>query len=236
MYMGKSVLAVVTARGGSKGLPGKNIKEMCGKPLICWTLSALKDSMYVDRVFISTDYKSIAEVCENEGFAVDELRPSSLAQDNTSSIEVLEYTIKKLADKGEEYDYVLVLEPTSPLRKHNDIDNIIKLAVENDDSDGVISVGKVHLEHPSIIKRINGQGRLCQYSEYIQQTCRRQDEDDAFFPYGVGYLIKSKVLLEKRVIYTDSILPFYIERWQNYEIDDIYDFLCVECIMKEKLL
>lgn len=233
MYKNKRVLAIVTARGGSKGLPGKNIKEMNGLPLICWTLKAIKRSNYIDCTYISTDSRNIAEVCQSYGYRVPDLRPDYLSTDTASSMDVLRYSIEKKKSEGETFDYLILLEPTSPLRKADDLDRIIKLAIDNPDADGVISVGKVHPEHPSIIKKINKFGYISKYSETIQLTSRRQEEDVALFPYGVGYLIKVDKFLEKNTIYTDAMLPYYIERWQNYEIDDIYDFRCIEAIMKE---
>lgn len=235
MYKGKKILAVVTARGGSKGLPGKNIKELNGIPLIGWTLKQLEYSQYVDEVFVSTDSEEIAEISERFGVSVPLLRPAALAEDTTSSMDVLLYTIQLLENQGKIFDYILLLEPTSPLRKRDDIDEIIKLAGDNPDSDGVISVGEVHGEHPLIIKKISQEGKVVPYIENAKNVYQRQQFDEAYFPYGVGYLIKISRLKETHTIYTDSVLPYYIERWQNYEIDDIYDFVCVEKIMEMEI-
>ena len=129
----------------------------------------------------------------------------------------------------------MLLEPTSPLRKRNDIDEIINLAVDNPDRDGVISVGEIHGEHPAIVKRISQKGNIVPYVENSHTVYQRQQFDKAFFPYGVGYLIKISKFKETHTIYTDNVLPYYIERWQNYEIDDIYDFICIENIMKMEI-
>ncbi len=232
MYKGYKILAVVTARGGSKGLPGKNIKELNGMPLIGWTLEQTGHSRYLDEVFVSTDSEEIAGVSERLGYRVPSLRPARLAQDGTSSMDVLEYTISFLEKEGKRFDYVMLLEPTSPLRKKEDIDNIIALAAEHPEKDGVISVGEVHGEHPSIVKKISPEGLVAPYIEDGPSVYQRQQCDRAYFPYGVGYLIRIPRLMEAHTIYTDRMLPYYIERWQNYEIDDIYDFVCIESIMK----
>ncbi len=231
MYLGLKTVAIVTARGGSKGLPGKNIKILNGKPLIGWTLEQIKASELVDEVFVSTDSQKIADVCERFGVPVPELRPDYLAEDSTSSIDVLEYTLQYLKNAGKEFDYFILLEPTSPLRKQKDLDNIIKLAGDNRECDGVISVGEVHMEHPSIVKRITQKGKIAPYLENISGIYQRQQLGKAYFPYGVGYMLKTDILMEKHSIYTDNILPYFIERWQNYEVDDIYDFVCIESIM-----
>ncbi len=127
---------------------------------------------------------------------------------------------------------MILLEPTSPLRKEHDIDNMIEIAVNNPEADGVISVGRVHLEHPSIIKKIDSNGYIVPYISDGKIFYQRQLEDLALFPYGVGYLVKVDRFKESHTIYMDKILPYHIERLQNYEIDDIYDFNCIETIMK----
>ncbi len=232
MIDGKRIVAVVPARGGSKGLPGKNIKSIQGKPLICWTLDAARQSRYIDKVFVSTDSVEIADVCKNYGVDVPELRPAELAKDNTSSVDVMLYTLDLLESNGETYDYLLLLEPTSPLRDDFDLDNILKLAADHPDADGVISVGQVHTEHPLIIKKTGQDGYLCPYIENDNVIFQRQQEDEALFPYGVGYLVRVDMFRQCRTIYMKCILPYFIQRWQNYEIDDIYDFVCIEAIMK----
>lgn len=232
MYKEKKILAVVTARGGSKGLPGKNIKILNGKPLVAWTLEQIKNSKYIDRCIVSTDSSEIAEVCEEYGVKVPELRPEYLATDEASSMDVLEYTIKREEIQGRTYDYIMLLEPTSPLRKKGDLDNIIRLAGDNHDRDGVISVGQVQLEHPMLIKKISENGVIIPYTENMLNAYQRQQHDEALFPYGVGYLIKTAVLKKQHTIYTSNVIPYFIERWQNYEIDDIYDFKCIETIMR----
>lgn len=232
MYKEKKILAIVTARGGSKGLPGKNIKVLNGKPLIAWTINQIKDSELIDDVFISTDSVEIAEISRQYGMKVPELRPEYLASDKASSVDVIEYTVGLLEGQDKFFEYVLLLEPTSPLRKKNDLDNMIRLACDNPDRDGVISVGKVHLEHPAILKRISDRGNIIPYAAETKEVYQRQQHDEALFPYGVGYLIKTEVLKQEHAIYTSKILPYFIERWQNYEIDDIYDFRCIEAIMQ----
>lgn len=232
MYKGYKILAVVTARGGSKGLPGKNIKELNGKPLIAWTIEQIIASELLDNFIISTDSIEIAGVSERYGASVPELRPEYLSTDTASSMDVLDYIIKSEENKGKLYDYVLLLEPTSPLRKRGDLDNIIRLAGDNQDRDGVISVGRVLLEHPMIVKKISEEGTIVPYVEETTSVYQRQQHDEAVFPYGVGYLIKVSVFKEKHTIYTSNVIPYYIERWQNYEIDDIYDFKCIETVMQ----
>ncbi len=232
MYKDKKIIAIVPARGGSKGLPGKNIIELCGKPLIYWTLEQAKKSSFLDRIYISTDSREIADVCEQEcDVKVEELRPEELAQDNTSSADVIKYTLEHLGERGEHYDYIFLLEPTSPIRKDSDIDNVIRLACDNPDADGVVSIGEIHMEHPIAAKRIIENGFIESYIEEHHEIYQRQQMDKAFFPYGVAYLIKIEEFLKVMSVYGKKMVPYVIERWQCYEVDDIYDLKCIEAVM-----
>jgi len=233
MYKGKRVLAIVPARGGSKGLPGKNIRPLAGKPLIGWTLESAKKSKYLDEIFVSTDSQKIADVAETFGVKVPELRPEELASDTATSASVVLYTIDYFRKKGKDFDYILLLEPTSPMRKEDDIDNAIALACEHPDKAGVVSLGEVHMEHPSIVKKITDKSIIEPYVE-AQRVTRRQQLDKAYFPYGVVYLVRTDYFEKNQLFYGKDSLPYIIERWQCYEIDDIYDFTAIEAILKYK--
>ena len=233
MYENKTFIAIIPARGGSKGLPGKNIKELCGKPLIAWSIESALECKYIDEVMVSTDYEDIAKIAKEYGANVPFLRPKNLASDTATSFDavanVIEYyknTLKK------EYDYIILLEPTSPLREDDDIDKMIMKIVENEKNfDSITSIGEVH-EHPSIMKKILNKDFLENYSKDLELKSRRQDNDIAYFPYGVAYIIKMKSFLNEKTFYTKKNTFFEIKRYQCYEIDDIYDFLAIENIMK----
>lgn len=230
----KRVIAIIPARGGSKGLPGKNIRPLCGKPLIGWTIEKALGSKYVDVVTVSTDDRAIAEAARRHGAAVPFLRPAELATDTASTYDVIRHVLAHYEEsEGLTFDYVLLLEPTSPLREDDDVDRMLEaLDARADDFDSCISVGEVR-EHPSIMKRI-ADGSMEAYCPELTTAARRQDNEPAYFPFGVGYLAKREVLLRENTFYTPRSLPYEIKRYQNYEIDDIYDFLCVESIMRHE--
>lgn len=232
MINNKKILAIIPARGGSKGLPDKNIKLLLDKPLIAWTIEQAKNSKFIDEIHVSTDSPKIAKIAENYGIKVPDLRPDYLATDSSSTIDVVEYIIKKYEEQNKFFDYIVLLEPTSPLRKKNDIDNAIDKLNVNPKAHGVVSVGKVSLEHPSIVKKINENNFVDSYIKSSIKISQRQQLDEAYFPYGVIYLIKTKYFKKYKSFYTKKIIPFLIERWQNYEIDDIFDFICIENILK----
>lgn len=234
MIAEKKVLAFIPARGGSKGLPGKNIREMCGKPLIAWTIEKARKSRYLDTILVSTDSEDIAEVAREFGAEVPFLRPAELASDIASTYDVIRHGLAYLKEKhGTEYDYIVLLEPTSPLREDDDIDRMLESLLANaDEFDSIVSVGEV-TEHPSIMKRLVGK-RMEAFCPELRQTTRRQDNAAAYFPFGVAYIAKTPTLLEENTFYTQRCTYYEIQRYQNFEIDDIYNFLCVEAVMKHQ--
>jgi CMP-N-acetylneuraminic acid synthetase len=233
MFGKKRILAVIPARGGSKGLPRKNILPICGKPLISWTIERANSSKYLDRVIVSTDCKEIAKVALEAGGEVPFIRPTDLSTDYSPTIDVIQHAVSQIkAEQKGVYDYVFLLEPTSPLRESDDIDNMIEIIIKKRSCfDSIVSIGEVD-EHPSIIKKISGE-KIESFCKEIPMKTRRQDNDPAYFPFGVGYLAKTDVLLNERTFYPERCTFYKIKKYQNYEIDDIYGFWCVEKVMKE---
>lgn len=234
MIKGKKILALIPARGGSKGLPGKNIRPLCGRPLIVWTIEKAKRSKYLDMVLVSTDSREIAEISKAAGAHAPFLRPAKLATDKASTYDAIYHALDFLEKhEAQKFDYVVLLEPTSPLREDDDIDRMLMQLISNSvEFDSIISVGEVD-EHPSIVKRLNGPN-LEPFCPDLPQTTRRQDNEPAYFPYGVAYIAKTDVLLSEKTFYTKRSTYFKIKKYQNIEIDDIYGFLCVENIMKHE--
>lgn len=230
MYQGKKILAIIPARGGSKGLPGKNIKELCGKPLISWSIESGLESLYIDEVMVNTDSEEFAVLARESGAKVPFIRPAELASDTAITFDVVEHTIKFYKDVlKQSFDYVILLEPTSPLREKGDIDNMLKQLIDKAEQfDSIISVGEV-AEHPSILKRIE-EDTLVPFCPDLPMTNRRQDTIPAYFPYGVAYISKVDSLLEEKTFYCKKSDFYIIRRHQCYEIDDIYDFIAIEAI------
>lgn len=234
MINGRKVIAIIPARGGSKGLPGKNIRPICGKPLIGWTIEKAKNSRFVDKLLVSTDSEEIADVADKFGAKVPFLRPANLATDTSTTFEAVQHALNYLSERGEKFDYVMLLEPTSPLREDDDIDQILnRLDNYRDKFDSIVSLGEIATEHPSIAKRFSSD-LVVPYASQLTLTTRRQDNEPAYFPYGVGYAAKVDSYLSEKTFYTERCTGFFIKRYQNYEIDDIYDFLCVESVMKHQ--
>jgi len=126
MIAGKSVIAIIPARAGSKGLPGKNIRPLCGKPLIAWSIESARGSRYVDEVLVSTDGDDIARVAEQFGAAVPFRRPNELATDSATTLSAVQHALEHYRRLGRAFDVVVLLEPTSPLREESDIDRMLE--------------------------------------------------------------------------------------------------------------
>jgi CMP-N-acetylneuraminic acid synthetase len=226
-----NVVAIIPARGGSKGIPRKNVRLLCGKPLIAYTIEAALSSRLIYRVVVSTEDEEIAEISKNYGAEVIK-RPEELARDDSPTIDAVMHVLNWFEERKEFFDIVVLLEPTSPLRKDNDLDNAISLFIENiDKADSLTSLGEIHLENPHIMKRVEG-GVVKPFIENSERFHQRQQLPKVYFPYGVVYISKVETLKKYRTFYQERTIPYFIERWQNYEIDDIYDFICVEAILR----
>lgn len=233
MIDGKMVLAIIPARAASKGLPGKNSRTLCGKPLVAWTIEKAKKSRYADEILLTTDSQEIANIGRDLGISVPFMRPKNLADDRSSTYDVIRHGLKHYRDnERKEFHYTVLMEPTSPLREDDDIDRMLEMLNEHADSfDSIISVGEA-MQHPSLMKRL-AQGKVEPFFPELTQTGRRQDNSPGvYFPFGVAYIAKTDALLLENTFYTSRCLSFVIKRYQNFEIDDLYDFLCIENVMK----
>jgi len=229
---GRSAIGIIPARGGSKGLPRKNIRELCGKPLIAWSIEKALKSSCLDTVIVSTDDEEIAEVSRSLGAEVPFIRPSELASDTATTFGVVEHALAFFRiQKLQSFEYTALLEPTSPLREDTDIDNMLeRLDGARDYFDAIVSLGETS-HHPSLVKRVRDR-RVEAFCSELAITNRRQDNEPAYFPFGVAYIIKSDILLKERTFYPARLMGYVVHRYQNYEIDDVYDFLAVEAIMR----
>lgn len=231
MIDGKKVLAIIPARGGSKGLPKKNIKPLLGKPLIAWTIKQAEESKYTDKIIVSSEDDEILNISKQYGAEIIR-RPEEYAKDTSPTSDAIMHVIQELENKNEFYDILILLEPTSPLRKENDIDNAINQFVLNyEQAESLVSVGEIHLENPFITKVIEN-GYIKPLIGTSKNIYQRQLYPKVYLPYGVIYLTTVSNFKKFRTFYLERTMPYFIERWQNYEIDDIYDFICVENILK----
>lgn len=226
---------MIPARGGSKGLPRKNILPLCGKPLIAWTISQAAASQRLSRCIVSSDDQEIVEIAQSFGADVPFLRPQEYARDDSPTWEAVIHALMFLEEREERYDLIVMLEPTSPLRKPDDIDNAIAQFLAHPECDSLVSVGQVHMEHPGIVKRLEN-GFVQHYFPETDVVYQRQQLEPAYFPYGVIYLATKNFYLRTKTFYGTRTIPYVIERWQNYEVDDHDDLTVCETMMQKHLL
>lgn len=238
MINGKKVLALVPARRGSKGLPLKNIRPLGGKPLLVWPIEAARQSRYVDRVVISTEDEEFATVAKAAGADVPFMRPAELATDTSSSIEFIAHALEVLGRMGECYEYLVLLEPTSPLTEAEDIDSALELlASQQECADSIVGVTASVTDHPAFAIRIKADGKIGPYlSENFKQLPRRQDVEPVFALDGSLYISTTAALLRERSFCHQRTLPYVTPRWKSLEIDDLVDFICIEAVLANRNL
>lgn len=202
------ILGITPARGGSKGISGKNIKEICGKPLIAWTIEAAKQAKSLDRYVVSTEDNRIMQVAKNYHAEVIE-RPPELATDKVSTLAVLQDILKRV-----DADIVVLLQATSPIRNTGLIDSCIQKFLDT----GADSLAT---------------GFICNYQEYGTNNLPRQDLNGFFYDDGNVYVIKAE-LIRKGDRFGKNIEKVIISREQNVEIDDEFDFWIAEQLLKKR--
>ena len=235
MINGKSVVAVIPARGGSKGLPQKNILPLADKPLIAWSIEVGKESKYIDKLIISTDDKKIADVAKSYQCEVPFIRPENLSSDETPTIDVLIHAYKYFTENKKVYDYLILLEPTSPLRNSNDIDVAMEMLDSNrENADSIVGVEKVEAAHPVFDVRINDRGLIEPYAAEYFSTFRRQKIEDLYHFEGSLYISDTKVLFKEKTFYHERTLPYIVPRWKSLEIDEMVDMITAEALINNQ--
>lgn len=226
-----TALAIVPARGGSRGAPGKNIAPVAGKPLIAWTLEAALGAASVDRVIVSSDNEEIIEVSTSYGGEAPFVRPDELAGDDTPGIMPVLHAIEWL-DKNEGYhpDLIVLLQPTSPLRTSEDIDSAFKLAVEKN-AESVVSVVPTP-SHPHWMKRILPDGRMEDFIPQIQVPQVRQDLTDAYALNGAVYLARTDLLISEKSFYTPDTYAFTMPPERSLDVDTPWDLHLADLILR----
>lgn len=226
----KKVLAVIPARGGSKGVPRKNIKPLAGKPLIGWTIEAVRESSLIDRVVVSTEDLEIAEIARSLDAEVPFLRPKELATDEASGMGAVLHALQELPG----FDYVVLLQPTSPLRHTSDIDGAIGVCV-HEGALSCVSVCEVK-ERPEHCYFRDNSGRLSPVLPFKEKTVRRQDLPPVYCLNGAIYVAKVSWLLEHKSFITKETRAWVMSRERSIDIDDLSDFELADYQLKKCLM
>ncbi|SLM30979.1 CMP-N-acetylneuraminic acid synthetase [Desulfamplus magnetovallimortis] len=240
------VTALITARGGSKGVPKKNIRPLAGKPLIAWTIEAALKSKNIERVIVSTDDPEIAEISNQYGADTPFIRPSLIAKDDTPHIDVLIHALEWLKTH-ENYspDYILTLQPTSPLRTSNDIDGAINLLhrykktnntnnIDYEEKiDAVIGICEAS-NHPYIVHSINKKGYLEPFIDKKPSYLRRQDFPSAYVINGAIYLNQVSSLMALKTMFPPKSIGYVMPRERSLDIDELWEFIVAEALIIHK--
>ena len=227
------IIGLVTARGGSKSIPRKNIKTLAGKPLIAWTIEDALKSQYLSKVITSTDNAEIAAIAREGGADVPFMRPPELAQDESPHFAAVEHAIHWLEKyEGRIPDYILTLQPTSPLRTADDIDSAIEIARKHD-ADAVVSVCE-SVHHPYLAKRILENGSLSDFISTDIYYLRRQVFPPAYALNGAIYLNRSESILREQVFCPTNTYAYIMPSERSLDIDSDWDFYLAELILANK--
>jgi CMP-N,N'-diacetyllegionaminic acid synthase len=227
-------LAIITARGGSKGIPKKNIRLLNGKPLIVYTIERaleIKDDLY--EVIVSTDDEEIAEISVKAGACVPFLRPLELSTDSASSFDVVKHAVEFIEkERNVVIDWSLILQPTTPLRTSGDIISALNIA-EIGDCDTVVSVYDASNSHPGKMKIINKNGKLTPFLSDVPWLARRQDrKPEVYLTNGGIYMTRRDVLMKSKSLIGKSVSPYIMPIERSVDIDSLSDFLLAESILK----
>lgn len=222
-----NVVSIITARGGSKGIPHKNIKLLNGKPLIEYSIDESLSSKLINETYVTSEDKDIIQISMKSGANII-YRPLELAQDDSSSVDVILHSLNYLEINNKLPDFFVLLQPTSPLRTSKDIDNAINLFINND-CDALVSV--CELEHNALLN-------LTIKNNFLESNCdekflnmRRQELPTFYSPNGAIYIIKTKVIQKEKTFFPKKTIPYIMPQERSVDLDTEFDFKLAEFLL-----
>lgn len=230
MIDNKKVLAIIPARGGSKGIPKKNIKPISGKPMIVYTIEAAKECEYIDKVIVSTDDEEIAEISMRSGAIVPFSRPEELATDEAKTIDVVMHAIEFYERKAERYDIIVLLQPTSPLRTSEDIKKALEYFIRKGGK-SLLSVSEV-TENPIVMRQFGSNNEMVKLVDE-DSNVRRQDMKKYYRVNGAIY-INSMSELNENTSFNDNIMGYVLPKDHSVDVDEPQDIVVAEYYLSQK--
>ena len=227
------VVALVTARGGSKGVPGKNIRLLAGKPLIAWSIEQARAARTVDRVIVSTEDDAIASVARSCGAEIPFMRPAALATDEATSEDVVIHALDWLDREQRSPRLLILVEPTSPLRQPSDLDSAVRLFDSLPQAGAVVSVCEAE-HHPAWMGPIGDDGRMASFAQSIKHTSRHALEV-AYRLNGAVYVTETDYFRETHGFYGERTYAYVMPRDRSVDINDELDFIVAEALMQRRL-
>jgi CMP-N,N'-diacetyllegionaminic acid synthase len=226
MIAGKSVLAIIPARGGSKGVPRKNIRDMAGKPLIAWTIEEARKSQYIDQLIVSSEDTEIINVARQWGCEVPFTRPAELARDETPGIEPVIHALTVLPG----YNYVVLLQATSPFRSIEDIDGCIEQCISQDAA-ACVAITEPD-KSPYWMYTLEATNHMKPLISNLGNNVRRQDLPQVFSLNGAVYVAKVSELLQSRSFIMSETVGYRMPKERSLDIDTEQDFRICEILMR----
>ncbi len=233
MLENKEVVALIPARGGSKGLPRKNILEMAGKPLIAWSIIQAKQSDIIDRVVVSTDDKEITEIADSFGAEIPFVRPKELATDEAKGLDVILHALRWFKEHGQTADIITVLQPTSPLRLPADIDNSLDFFLERE-ADAVVSVCKT--EHHPYWSNVLPEDKCMK--DFIRNDVDKKNREELPEYYrlnGAIFIAKADFMIQNESYYGDNTYAYVMPEDRSIDIDSHLDFRLAGLLMENRI-
>ena len=222
-----SALALILARGGSKGIPAKNIRPLGGRPLIVWSIDVALKCPSITAVVVSTDSPEIAEVARAAGARVPFLRPAELATDTALQIDAMQHAVAHLEAQGEQYPVIVLLQPTSPFRTVEEVEGAIALLARTG-ADSVIAVAEVTSQHPMIMYRMDPAQRLSALLSSDGAGVLRQDFPKVYLRTGAVYATRRDVLMQQRSLYGQDSRGYVMPEHRSVNIDGPMDWELAE--------
>jgi CMP-N-acetylneuraminic acid synthetase len=216
------VLGLLPARGGSKGIPGKNLLELAGKPLLAWTGTALLEAESLNRRICSTDSEDIAAFARGIGLEVPFIRPGELAEDHSGVIDVVLHALDYYSNNEEQFSHVVLLQATSPTVTAQDVDAAVHMAL-SENADTVITGFRASSTHPSLMYTVDESGDVQWLLTEGTHAKRRQELAEVFIRTGLVYVVKTEVVREKHSMYGERICSMEIPQNRALAIDDEFD-------------
>lgn len=233
MYQNKTFLAIIPARSGSKRLPNKNIKELCGKPLIAWSIEAGLQSKYIDNVVVSTDSQEYANIAQKYGAEVPCIRPQNLSQDSSTTFDSIKHMIDFYSDElKKRFDYIVLLQPTSPLRTSQHIDEAIEILIKKQ-ANSIVSI--CQCDHsPLWSNTLPSDDNMENFLNLQILNLRSQDLPTYYRLNGAIYIAKTPSLLEYKSFFTDKCFAYKMSQDSSIDIDTQLNFDFCEFYLQKR--
>jgi N-acylneuraminate cytidylyltransferase len=227
------MLGLINARGGSKGIPNKNIRPLGGKPLLAWSVDVARQCRSLATVVVSTDSDAIAAAATAVGARVPFMRPAHLAGDTALQIDAVRHAIDELEKRGERYDGIVILQPVAPFRTVDDVEGAISLFTTSG-ADSVISVMEVKGQHPATMYKMEADNLVTPLMAANTAGILRQQLPKIYWRTGSIYIVKRDVVVNRRSLYGDDVRGYVVPEERSINLDTLFDWSFAEFYLQRR--